>query len=65
MSTDVQKLLDKPCPCPICERTLRVRISKTSKPYIICDDCGLQMFIRYPKGIDRFKEMIFSGGSIF
>ena len=58
MDDAIEKLKDKPLPCPLCQRQLRIRISKTGKPYIVCDDCGIQMFIRYPKGIERLKEVI-------
>jgi len=30
-----------------------VRTTKKGKPYLICDVCGLQMFVRYEAGIAR------------
>ncbi len=38
-------------PCPLCGRVLVVRESKKSKPYLVCFDCGLQLFVRGPNGI--------------
>lgn len=58
MITEIEKLKDKPLPCPLCERTLKIRISKTDKPYIVCDDCGIQMFVRYPAGIERLVDRV-------
>lgn len=58
MGIEIEKLKDKPLPCPLCERALRIRISKTGKPYIVCDDCGVQMFVRYPAGISLLYEKI-------
>lgn len=52
------KLKDKSYDCPLCENELPIRIDKRKKPYVICDDCGLQMFIRYPKGIDRLCKEV-------
>lgn len=51
-------------PCPLCERVLDIRITnkggfgKNRVPYIVCNDCGVQMFIRYDKGIERLKSNI-------
>jgi len=39
--------------CPLCSRRCQVRTTKKAKPYLICDDCGLQMFVRYGAGIAR------------
>jgi len=40
--------------CPICGELLSVKRSKRDKPYIVCNECGVQMFVRYKKGIDKF-----------
>lgn len=58
MAIEVEKLKDKPLPCPLCERRLGIRISKTGKPYVVCDDCGVQMFVRYPAGFERLADKI-------
>lgn len=48
-------------PCPICTRALEVRLTKKNKPYVTCDPCGVQMFVRGPDGIDGFKRLIERG----
>ncbi len=48
-------------PCPICARALDVRESKKAKPYVICDVCGVQMFVRDRAGIDAFKDLAARG----
>jgi len=40
--------------CPICEEWLIVKRSRRDKPYVVCNECGVQMFVRYEKGIDKF-----------
>ena len=45
-------------PCPICFGMLEVRHDKNSKPYCICNDCGVQLFIRGKKGIKKLKNLI-------
>ena len=48
-------------PCPICAMPQEVRLSKKDKPYITCNVCGVQVFIRGRAGIDEFKKMIAQG----
>jgi len=43
--------------CPLCQRSLEIRETKKEKPYLTCDHCGLQMFVRYRKGIQRLEEL--------
>ena len=45
-------------PCPVCSGALGVRQSKKHKPYVVCDSCGVQMFIRNRPGIRRFEELV-------
>jgi transcription elongation factor Elf1 len=45
-------------PCPICCEGLEVRQSKKGKPYVVCDRCGLQMFVRTEPGIRRFEKLV-------
>ena len=45
-------------PCPICNKKLLVKFTKKSKPYIICNSCGIQMFIRNKEGINKFYEIL-------
>src|SRR5438445_4516748 len=48
-------------PCPICRAVLDVRDSKKEKPYVLCDPCGMQMFIRGPAGIAKLDSLIAAG----
>ena len=45
-------------PCFLCGIELEVRHSKRDKPYLICDPCGVQIFIRREKGIDLLKGLL-------
>ncbi len=45
-------------PCPICAIAREVRISKKNKPYITCDPCGVQLFVRGREGIDAFNRLV-------
>ena len=46
-------------PCPLlCGDLLEVRESKKGKPYVVCNTCGVQMFVRTEDGIRRFKKLI-------
>lgn len=43
--------------CPLCQRSLEIRETKKEKPYLTCESCGLQMFVRYRKGIQRLEDL--------
>lgn len=45
-------------PCPVCVGVREVRLTKKSKPYVTCDPCGIQVFIRGPAGIAAFDRMV-------
>jgi transcription elongation factor Elf1 len=45
-------------PCCICGQPREVRTTKKGKPYLHCDPCGLQMFVRIEPGIRRFEALI-------
>jgi hypothetical protein len=45
-------------PCCVCREPREVRTTKKGKPYMICDPCGMQMFVRVETGIRRFEAMI-------
>ena len=45
-------------PCPVCGKVLPVEMSKRNKPYCTCNDCGVQLFVRGKKGIEKFKKLI-------
>lgn len=48
---------DRLFPCPLCGAGLPIFASKRGKPYLVCDTCGLQVFVRGKNGIARLKEM--------
>ena len=43
-------------PCPLCQRELKIEISKKQKPYCVCLDCGIQLFVRGKEGISRLEK---------
>jgi len=45
-------------PCPVCTQVREVRITKKDKPYLICDPCGVQVFVRGPAGIEEFRRLL-------
>lgn len=45
-------------PCPVCGEGLDVRTQKRGKPYVICNRCGVQLFIRLEAGIRKFRELV-------
>jgi len=53
-----ERLTQKKFPCPLCEESLEIRVSKKDLPYLICETCGVQMFIRYEKGAKRLKKLV-------
>jgi hypothetical protein len=48
-------------PCPVCLDPREVRITKKRKPYIICDPCGIQLFVRGPEGIAALNRLFERG----
>ena len=48
-------------PCPVCSGARQVRLTKKDKPYITCDPCGIQVFVRGPAGIAEFNRLIEQG----
>lgn len=45
-------------PCPLCGEGQEVRESKRRKPYIVCNGCGVQLFVRTEPGIRRFEKLV-------
>lgn len=45
-------------PCPVCTQARQVRVTKKGKPYLHCDPCGVQVFVRGPAGIEEFKRLL-------
>jgi len=48
-------------PCPLCNELREVRITKKKKPYLTCDPCGIQLFVRGPAGISGLERLINAG----
>ncbi len=49
----------KKFPCPLCKEHLEVRLDvKHGKPYVICNPCGVQMFVRREKGIELLNKKV-------
>ena len=44
-------------PCLLCGHSLQKRTDKHEKPYFVCDLCGIQLFIRKQRGIERLEEV--------
>jgi hypothetical protein len=49
---------DRLFPCCLCGHKLDVRETKKGKPYVICNSCGMQMFVRLNFGIQTFYSLI-------
>jgi hypothetical protein len=45
-------------PCCVCSQPREVRMTKKHKPYIICNPCGMQMFVRVDTGIRLFDALV-------
>lgn len=45
-------------PCPLCGKGLDVRQTKKKKPYVICDGCGVQLFVRSQAGMRSFEQQV-------
>jgi len=45
-------------PCPVCTGPREVLMTKKDKPYITCDPCGVQVFVRGPAGIKEFNRLL-------
>jgi DNA-directed RNA polymerase subunit RPC12/RpoP len=45
-------------PCFLCSKELQQRKDKNSKPYFVCDPCGVQIFVRGRQGIKNLSELI-------
>ena len=52
-------------PCFLCGNSIEVKNTVKGKPYFICDPCGLQAFIRRPKGVERLREWMEGKGEVF
>lgn len=52
---------DHKFPCPVCTVTRPVKLTKKNKPYVTCDPCGIQVFVRGPQGIAEFNRLLERG----
>ncbi len=43
-------------PCPLCQKGLEIKVSKKQKPYCVCIECGVQLFVRGKEGINRLEK---------
>jgi DNA-directed RNA polymerase subunit RPC12/RpoP len=50
--------LAKIIPCFLCSQELAQRKDKHSKPYFVCDPCGVQIFIRGRQGIKNLDQLL-------
>lgn len=52
-------------PCWLCGEIVGVKFSSKGKPYLICNNCGIQTFIRYRKAhellLTKVKEYLKEG----
>jgi len=45
-------------PCPVCAQAREVRTTKKDKPYLVCDPCGVQVFVRGRGGVQEFQRLL-------
>lgn len=47
------------CVCPVCksEYPQEIRKAKTGKPYLNCDECGVQIFARQPASVKILRGL--------
>ena len=50
--------------CPLCQAAIEVKTTKKGKPYAVCEDCGMQLFVRYSPGINRLTEITKTGSIV-
>ncbi len=49
-------------PCPVCSILLPISTTKNGKPYLTCNDCYVQLFVRGKAGIKKFKTLLENEG---
>lgn len=45
-------------PCWICDQEVEIKFTKKDKPYLICNNCGIQTFVRYGQAEDLLKQKV-------
>jgi DNA-directed RNA polymerase subunit RPC12/RpoP len=58
MSSQESKHSNRSFPCPICAEPREIRETKNGKPYITCDSCAVQLFVRGKVGITRLGQLL-------
>ena len=58
LENQFESLYGKSFPCPLCDKELDIRIDKNDKPYVVCDDCKAQFFIRGEEGIEKLCQFV-------
>jgi DNA-directed RNA polymerase subunit RPC12/RpoP len=48
----------KVIPCFLCSQELKQRKDKHTKPYFVCDPCGVQIFVRGRQGIKNLDQLL-------
>ena len=48
----------KTVPCFLCGQSREVKTTKAGKPYVQCDPCGVQVFVRRAEGMERLAAQI-------
>jgi hypothetical protein len=51
-------LIGKSVPCFLCKRELDVRFSKKNRPYLTCNKCQVQTFVRGREGFHRLVALV-------
>ena len=62
MPLDLSLRPERRFPCPLCGKGLDVRQTKKKKPYVICDPCGVQLFVRSKAGMHVFEQLVSDAG---
>jgi hypothetical protein len=57
----IEALDGKEFPCPVCGTGLAILLTKNQKPYCVCNDCGVQLFVRGKPGISRLIKIAKDG----
>lgn len=45
-------------PCPVCGKLRPIGMTKKDKPYLKCNGCGVQLFVRMEEGIERLRRLV-------
>lgn len=44
--------------CPVCFQDREIRLSKSGRPYVLCNECGVQCFVRGDVGIRKMHRIL-------